>query len=174
MKRSSLSASLAACAVLAMLHLSEGFSVPTHLSGCVRLRSAAASRVGAKYNLGSRPTRASRGTGGCTMAAAESQSSMEILKGAISGLPVTGGYSSVTGLFKKFDTDASGQIDQAELALFFQSLGSPLSDEQFKSMMSMMDTSKDGKVDWSEFSTALELAEAELTSEADDMAWDED
>jgi len=37
---------------------------------------------------------------------------MQILKNAISGVPITGGYSSVSELFQKYDADKSGQIDR--------------------------------------------------------------
>jgi len=36
-------------------------------------------------------------------------------------------------------------------------------------MMAMMDTSKDGQVDFAEFSAAIEMAEAQLSCEADNM-----
>jgi len=105
---------------------------------------------------------------------------MNLLQEVISGLPVTGGYSSSGQLFEKYDLDKDGRIDETELRNAFRGMGALLSQEQFDDLLGLMDVDRSGFIDMSEFVSAMELAEARAMQQTeldqyeltlDDDAW---
>ncbi|EKX46300.1 hypothetical protein GUITHDRAFT_107910 [Guillardia theta CCMP2712] len=54
-------------------------------------------------------------------------------------------------VFKAIDTDGSGYIEPGELKSAYRLQGLYITDDQLKAVMSMYDTSKDGKIDFDEY-----------------------
>jgi len=92
------------------------------------------------------------------MSGAETEG-LKLLEDLLRTLPSTGGYSTFSELFDKYDLNKSGSIDAAELRTALCDMGAQLSEDQVDSILNSMDINKDGQVDWAEFQSALELAE---------------
>ena len=54
----------------------------------------------------------------------------EAIRDILGGLPITGGYSSISDLFNKFDKNLSGKIDPVELQQTLREMGVALTDRQ--------------------------------------------
>ena len=54
----------------------------------------------------------------------------EAIRDILGGLPITGGYSSISELFNKFDKDLSGKIEPVELQQTLREMGVALTDNQ--------------------------------------------
>jgi calmodulin len=50
--------------------------------------------------------------------------------------------------FKLFDKDGSGTIDKSELERITTQMGESLSKEELEQMLTLVDTNKDGKIDY--------------------------
>jgi hypothetical protein len=54
----------------------------------------------------------------------------EAIRDILGGLPITGGYASISDLFNKFDKDLSGKIEPVELQQTLREMGVALTDSQ--------------------------------------------
>ncbi len=64
----------------------------------------------------------------------------EAIRDILGGLPITGGYTSISDLFNKFDKDLSGTIEPVEFQQTMREMGVALTDNQvifFFLMLSM-------------------------------------
>ncbi|KAL6291827.1 hypothetical protein ACE6H2_009337 [Prunus campanulata] len=61
-------------------------------------------------------------------------------------------------MFRMFDRDGNGYISPAELAHSMAKLGHPLTAEELIGMMDEADTDRDGRIDFDEFSRAINSA----------------
>ncbi|KAH0978675.1 hypothetical protein GBA52_005852 [Prunus armeniaca] len=61
-------------------------------------------------------------------------------------------------MFRLFDRDGNGYISPAELAHSMAKLGHPLTAEELIGMMDEADTDRDGRIDFDEFSRAVNSA----------------
>jgi len=59
--------------------------------------------------------------------------------------------------FKTFDRDGNGSVDSWELRLALEALGQSPTDEMLNSMMTELDSSQNGKLEFPEFLKALQL-----------------
>jgi len=98
----------------------------------------------------------------------QASSGYKILREALQGLPVTGGYANLKDLFLKFDWDQTG-IDAPKLKSALRDLGANIDDSQVEAVMRDLDISKDGIVDWPEFCNALEIVEVQMHLEFEKM-----
>ena len=56
--------------------------------------------------------------------------------------------NDMMGAFKIFDKDNSGYIDKSELVRIVTSFGEPLNDDEVQSMLNVVDSDKDGKINY--------------------------
>ena len=54
----------------------------------------------------------------------------EAIRDILGGLPITGGYASISDLFNKFDKDLSGKIEPIELQQTLREMGVALTNNQ--------------------------------------------
>ena len=95
----------------------------------------------------------------------ESTNGLQMLQDMLRTLPRTGGYETISDLFRKYDLDKSGSIDAAELKEAMCDLGAKVTDEEVQSLLQSIDANGDGEVDWSEFENYLEIAQIRITQE---------
>eukprot|EP00291_Cryptomonas_curvata_P020624 CAMPEP_0172162924 /NCGR_PEP_ID=MMETSP1050-20130122/6974_1 /TAXON_ID=233186 /ORGANISM="Cryptomonas curvata, Strain CCAP979/52" /LENGTH=169 /DNA_ID=CAMNT_0012833033 /DNA_START=46 /DNA_END=555 /DNA_ORIENTATION=- len=85
----------------------------------------------------------------------------EAIRDILGGLPITGGYSSISDLFNKFDKNLSGKIDPVELQQTLREMGVALTDHQTFEFMRVLN-SDGGDVCWSDFQGVIEQIEFDL------------
>jgi len=88
-----------------------------------------------------------------------------VIRDILGGLPIMGGYTSISDLFNKFDKDLSGTIEAVELQQTLREMGVALTDQQVVDFLRAM--SNKGHVCWSDFQGILEQIEFDLYNSID-------